>query len=232
MKNFKNTLYLILKFCRLLPFVNFLRIIKASILDYGWFESARKYQSVNRNGDPIPWFNYPAIYFLEQFDIQSKNVFEWGCGNSTLYWAQRCHSITSVESDKKWFEKIQDRSKKYKNAKIVYAKNKKDYIGEIFNQKRKFDIVVIDGLYRTEILKTTLNKVKKDGMIILDNSEWRPHASKYLRSKGFIEIDFAGFGPINPYPTTTSFFIKRYFSFKNNKHRPTVALGGLKWLVK
>jgi hypothetical protein len=57
--------------------------------DDGWFRSCREQASVDANGNPIPWITYPAIEFLVKRINNQLSVFEYGCGNSTLWWASR-----------------------------------------------------------------------------------------------------------------------------------------------
>lgn len=33
---------------------------------------------IDRDGNPIPWYTYPAIEYLSQFDVTDKDVFEFG----------------------------------------------------------------------------------------------------------------------------------------------------------
>ena len=35
---------------------------------------------LDKEGNPIPWYTYPAIEYLSQFDYQDKKIFEFGCG--------------------------------------------------------------------------------------------------------------------------------------------------------
>src|SRR3954471_20501401 len=56
-------------------------------------------------GEPIPWFTYPAIEFLGQFDWGGKRVFEWGSGNSSLWFARRAGSVRSIEHDRVWADR-------------------------------------------------------------------------------------------------------------------------------
>lgn len=44
---------------------------------------------VDRDGNPLPWYTYPAIEYLSQFDYGEKTIFEFGCGYSSLFWAER-----------------------------------------------------------------------------------------------------------------------------------------------
>lgn len=57
---------------------------------------------IDRDGNPIPWYTYPAIEYLSQFDVTDKDVFEFGCGNSSLFWADRARLVTSIEDNPDW----------------------------------------------------------------------------------------------------------------------------------
>lgn len=50
----------------------------------------------------LPWMTYDAIDFLEDITSVEMNVFEWGSGGSTLFFASRCKQVISVEHDKEW----------------------------------------------------------------------------------------------------------------------------------
>lgn len=64
----------------------------------GWLESAKTKLAV-RNGQPIPWFTYAAIRFLEQEITSNISIFEFGGGQSTLYWAGRVRKVVSIDHD-------------------------------------------------------------------------------------------------------------------------------------
>src|SRR6478672_6746984 len=71
---------------------------------YGFNLTQQQQKPVNKNGDPIPWYTYPAIEYLEQFDFRKKNIFEWGSGNSSLYFSKKANKVTSIEHDKNWYD--------------------------------------------------------------------------------------------------------------------------------
>ena len=52
-----------------------------------------------------------------------------------------------------------------------------------------FDVIIIDGENRFECAVESINKLKEDGFIILDNSDWLPETSKLLRENDLIEIN-------------------------------------------
>ena len=62
-------------------------IIPETLLDtvYGHSLSRDSGKSIYKDGAPVPWYSYAAIEFLEQFDLSTKTVFEWGSGNSSLF---------------------------------------------------------------------------------------------------------------------------------------------------
>src|SRR5262245_9536558 len=62
--------------------------------------------ALTANGEPLPWYTYPAIAYLAQLDFSGSDVFEYGSGNSSRYWAQRARTVASVESDPAWFQVI------------------------------------------------------------------------------------------------------------------------------
>ena len=47
----------------------------------------------------LPWFLYGAIDFLQEFLQREMEVFEFGSGGSTLFFARRCARVESVEED-------------------------------------------------------------------------------------------------------------------------------------
>ena len=66
--------------------------------DSGWLESAGAKLAL-RNGKPLPWFTYGAIAFLERVLPRDLALFEYGGGQSTLYWASRLARVVSVDHD-------------------------------------------------------------------------------------------------------------------------------------
>ena len=92
-------------------FMNRLRVLlqlqRGFLFQYGWLKSWWRGRPVDTAGKPLPWLTYPAIDFLSQFDFSDATVFEWGSGFSTLWWAERCKQIVTVESSAKWIAYIQ-----------------------------------------------------------------------------------------------------------------------------
>lgn len=203
-----------------------LRSYKILSLDFGHFKSMSRWECVDKHGNPIPWYSYPAIEYLKQIDLSDKTVFEYGSGNSTLYWAARCKKLYSVEDDQQWYAKVKSRLPE--KVTYILLEDKDGYVGSIGGHSEKFDVVVIDGSHRYECASKAIEHLKDDGFIILDNSEWEKHTSRALRDADLIEVDMSGFGPINGYTTTTSFYFSRNVSLKPAYDRqPVYGIGSI-----
>lgn len=213
---------------RVLPrhYIEAIRNCKILEFEYGHLRSSREWNCVDKNGDPIPWYTYPAIDYLNQLDFRKKSIFEWGSGNSSLFWSKRAESIVSIEDNEFWYQKI--KSLKKENQKILLIIDKEEYINAITKQYIKYDIIIIDGLYRYECSKIATQYLEEGGMIILDNSDWYPKTAEVLRKADLIQVDFHGFGPIVGFTTTTSIFIHRKFNMKSlNENQPIHGIGNL-----
>lgn len=85
------------------------RVVNRYVANYltgkGWIEAATSGQSMDRNG-PIPWITYPALMMLERTVAPEHKVFEYGCGNSSLWWSERVAEVVSVEHNEAWANKI------------------------------------------------------------------------------------------------------------------------------
>lgn len=160
---------------------------------------------IDPSGAPIPWYTYPAIEYLRQFDLTAKAVFEFGCGNSSLFWSGLGALVWSVDHDEGWHAKMAQAAGP---RQIFYLGTERDtYIGAIEKPGRNFDIVVIDGAWREDCVDPAIRHLAPGGMIVLDNADRDHEAGRLLRARDFFEIDFNGFGPINDYTWTTALFL-------------------------
>ena len=195
---------------------------------FGQYKSIKKWESIDAEGAPVPWYTFPATEYLKQLDFSEKSVFEFGSGNSTLFWATRCKELVSVENNKEWFDKIN--AKLPENVKYHFCEDKRSYIQSIRKHPGKFDVIIIDGKYRYDCAIEALDKLKDNGFIILDNSDWHEKTSALLRNSDLIEVDLSGFGPINGYTWTTSFYFKRNVNLVPvSKRQPIHGTGSLKF---
>jgi SAM-dependent methyltransferase len=180
----------------------------------GWKQSFTEGRPVGGGGEAIPWYTYPAIEFIRTLDLADARVFEYGCGNSSIFWAARVHEVFAVESDTKWARVV--RGFGVPNLAVMEADDKDSYVAAPIQVGGTFDIVVIDGKHRRACVDVACQVIKDSGIVIFDNADWYPDACAELRARGWFQIDFSGLGPITPFPWTTAVFIMSNASFGRN----------------
>lgn len=190
---------------------------------YGHAKSRALQESIDNQGNPLPWFTYPAIEYLKQLDLKNKTVFEWGSGNSSLFFSALAEKVYSIEHNKEWYIKVKNLS--IQNQTIIHAIDDR-YINLIEQFDRKFDVIVIDGILRDNCARIAPSYINETGMIILDNSDRYPLIANALRKKNLLQVDMHGLGPINDYTWTTSFFFSRMFNFQPINVQPVIPIGG------
>lgn len=159
---------------------------------------------VAADGSPIPWYTYPAVEYLTQLDARGLTIFEFGCGNSSLFWARKEARVWCVEHNPEWHAAVSAQS--FLLQGLALREDKKGYAAAVGETGETFDIIVIDGVWRNECLREALPRLREDGIVILDNSDWYVDVAESLRRAGFFQVDFSGFGPCNTYCWTTSLF--------------------------
>lgn len=174
---------------------------------FGQYQTMQKWACLDAQGNAIPWYTYPAIEYIKQIDFSQKLVFEYGSGNSSAFWAKRCKNLVAVEDDEQWYNKV--KTQLPANADYRFAANQQEYTHAIHHYNHTFDVIIIDGSHRYECAVEALKKLAPGGIIILDNADWKQKTAALLRGANLIEVDMAGFGPINDYTWTTSFFFSR-----------------------
>lgn len=176
--------------------------------DVGWLRSYREQQSIDSGGNPIPWITYPAISFLEQRVASEATVFEYGCGNSTLWWAKRVRSVISYEHDKRWYDRMKRLVPPNVELRYIELEYDGEYARAASQYKGAFDVIVIDGRDRVNCAKNALGALNAHGVIVWDNSDRVEYEEgyKYLYSHGFKKLGFVGMAPIVSYTSETALF--------------------------
>lgn len=177
----------------------------------GWFDSVRLSMPVDRRGRPVPWYAYAAADFLAERVHEEMRVFEYGSGNSTLWWANRVATVVSCEHDQQWFLNMKPRlpaNVTYMHVDLEPAGN---YSTVIRQYAKAFDIIVIDGRERAACAMNSLGALNDTGVIIWDDSRRDRYRNgcEFLIGQGFRRLDFTGFGPINAYGMCTSVFYRK-----------------------
>jgi hypothetical protein len=185
-------------------------MLTGGLLDDGWFNSFNTKQAIDKNSNPIPWCTYSFIKFIEPRLKKHFDVFEFGSGNSTIWYAARVGEIFSIENNSEWYGMI---SKKVpSNVNIIFQplEYNGEYCRKALMSNKKFTIIIIDGRDRVNCVKNSIQALKEDGVIIFDNSNLHQYSEgiSYLISNGFKKIDFIGLSPVTPHNNCTSVFYR------------------------
>ncbi len=208
MKFIKQSIW---KFLNLLHLGGIVQLfLKSGLKEDGWFRSFHTKESVDAKGNCLPWFNYAFIRFLESKLHKNISIFEYGSGNSTLWFASKVQSIKSVEHDQNWVNKLSLRLPA--NAKVVFQNlaQREIYINEIAAENKKYDMVIVDGRERNRCIEASLSYLSASGVIILDNSEREHYANgrQMLIKQGFKHLDFWGMPVGSAHNSCTSLYYK------------------------
>jgi Methyltransferase domain len=180
------------------------------LTEYGWFRSFSEASAVDARGAPLPWLTYPAIFFLRDRVQPDWEVFEYGSGNSTLWWASRVRRVVSCEHDDAWCRRIAGLVPG--NCELIRAplSDPAKYAETIGGADGPFNVVVIDGRHRVECARRCLSHLKDDGVVLWDDGNREEYGAGFrlLADAGFRRIDFWGPGPIAPVPWCTSVFYR------------------------
>jgi hypothetical protein len=191
------------------------RVARSLWFEYAHLKTVATRSCVDAAEKPVPWYTYPAIEYLKQLDFAGRSVFEYGSGNSTLFWASAARRVVSVEDDEKWHAVVSQRLPG--NCELTLETDVTAYAAAIERYPEQFDVIVVDGAARgntrLNCSRFALRQLREGGMIILDNSDWLPESARVLREGGLIQVDFTGFAPISGQTQTTSFFLHRQFNF-------------------
>jgi hypothetical protein len=174
--------------------------------DTGHFWSSLRAAPVDAEGQPVPWYSYPMIAFLEAKDFARCQVLEFGAGYSTLWWAACAARVVSFESNMEWFQKLLPLVPS--NVVLSHDPSKKPALTDITRHGDKYDIIIIDGMHRQHCAAFARGLLAPDGAIIVDNAEGYGETAEqsitmYFRGE-FSRVDFYGYCPgvIKPHCTS------------------------------
>ncbi|NFR87440.1 MULTISPECIES: hypothetical protein [unclassified Clostridium] len=177
----------------------------------GYIKSILEEKIADDEGE-LPWLSYGIIDILKSRINKGMKVFEYGSGNSTIWWSERVEKVISVEHDRKWYEILKN-NKKYNFNNLIYASldNTNEYETAILTTNNLYDIIVIDGRKRVKCSKVCLKSLKDNGVIIWDDSnrEYYKEGIDMLKKNGFNELYIRGIGAMGSGLRQTSIFYKK-----------------------
>lgn len=171
----------------------------------------------------LPWFSYGAIRYLEAHLRREHDVFEYGSGGSSVFFARRARRVLSVEQDAGWHAVVRARAAQLQLANLecelhpLANDSLEAFRASRFSQRIQsstWDVVVVDcycgyaaapyGLIRPAAFADALASVRPGGIVVLDDSWMYPELLQ--PPAGWEVTDFRGTGPCRYGVTSTAIF--------------------------
>lgn len=155
-----------------------------------------------------PWWVYQAIRDVDQALRPTDCVLEVGGGYSTLWLAQRCQAVCSIEEDAAWAEIVSDQARKLKlNNVEMISGNSRSLFAER-SVSADWDVVVIDGPHdRLEIFHDLLASSKRPRVLIYDDTDKVQNRSAVKEKiPDYERKSYRGFKPQTIHACETSIF--------------------------
>ena len=166
----------------------------------------------------LPWIAFSAIEFLDSFVTDTMQVFEYGSGGSTLYFAKRTKSVISTEHNEQWMYRVEVSlaASDLHNVELQYRPwnfqkcvdfDRSEYLNSM--PAGPFDIIVVDGPEgdgspRVSCFQEAESKVRQGGIVIVDDSYGYTSLRKTSRARAWRE--FTGVGPSRRGVTSTDIY--------------------------
>jgi hypothetical protein len=143
-------------------------------------------------GEVQPWYTPPCLDEIQNWAVEDKTILEWGGGYSSLWWAQRCLRIFTIETSLDWCHWITQRAqaKRIQNLTVAHRPVSTP-VAEYTDIPTALapDIVIIDGIARLECLEKSLT-LARPLTIIFDN--WQQYGAFVSPAAKRLMQPFAG----------------------------------------
>lgn len=214
--------------------------------DLSYFSQWRMYRLSSKGtlDFRVPWLVFSSISFLDTWLKKHMQVFEYGSGGSTLYFAQKTARVISVEHDKEWYGNTKKAINESGLVNINYVLIEPqllqdtvlrdcvdptkfvscfvDYKGYEFSayanaissyDDESFELVVVDGRVRHSCIANAMQKIKRNGILLLDNADRTYYLTPFPElndQQKWKQITCIGHFPFSPASelNTTKLFIK------------------------
>jgi hypothetical protein len=153
-----------------------------------------------RNMDK-PWLTPVANEVLDTLILPTDIGLEWGSGRSTCWFAKRLKHLTSVEDNPVWYERVKKQIADLGLANVSYRlltiENEEQVEASAYVsvcddfEDESLGFVLIDGSARDACACAVIPKIKRGGLLVIDNINWfLDHSTTSPSSR-------QGLGPVN-----------------------------------
>jgi hypothetical protein len=164
-----------------------------------------------------PWWPYDAVAWVAANLPPGPRVFEYGSGGSTLWLEDLGADVTSVEDNAQWHK--QTAAALRPGTRLLFQPPQQsgvasDLFGPGFfdayvaaidgEQDGSLDLVIIDGRARIECVHHAMTKVKPDGLLLFDDTDFAQFRPVVALLQAWERHLFVGLKPGQRAPAQTS----------------------------
>lgn len=132
------------------------------------------------NGLVEPWLTWPFMDWVKTIDLSDKTILEFGAGRSTAWWRKKAKWVDSIEANTEWAMQAKrdcvdagliNGAIYYKDLCDGMATTEYSKYMELVPSKQPYNVIVVDGIYRTEVLEWAIAHLKANGggYLFIDN---------------------------------------------------------------
>ncbi len=148
-----------------------------------------------RRHPDAPWLDKSMIAVLQSWLRPQDRGLEWGSGRSTIWFARRVASLTSIEHDPVWYVRVSEQLKLHGlcNVQIQLCQDETEYWSIAQRLPiSSVDFCLVDGILRDRCALTAVPLIKAGGILVVDNCNWYiPNNSRAPFSRRFQDGPFS-----------------------------------------
>lgn len=112
----------------------------------------------------FPWYTRPCLEWLISKDWNGKRIFEYGAGDSTVWWRRAGAEVYAVDSNQEYATRFE----------AIYAETKRAFLSAINAPPGPlfYDLIAVDGdpiSWRDDCVAMALPCVREGGYLLVDN---------------------------------------------------------------
>jgi hypothetical protein len=128
------------------------------------------------------WWTHPFLDWMDTQDFSGKRWLEFGAGLGTAWLRSRCKWVDSIEASRDWAEKAAyecHQFNKLNGTIYAYEENLRDGMAwedlpkymTLIPEGKRYNVISVDGIYRTEIMGWAVEHLKSNGggLLVADN---------------------------------------------------------------
>lgn len=176
----------------------------------GFIKSHQYIQPVNQNNGPIPWMNYAVIELLDERLHKGLDLFEYGAGFSSIWFAERLNKVVSIEYDQAWRKQVEGLLAPVSNAELIFQEVGEDYVNGAQRTGSSYHMILVDGRERVACAKASFNALTDDGILILDDSDREEYQEVFTIASnlGFKNLRISGLKPFSFFREESTIFYR------------------------